>query len=140
MKILLAVDGSAHGKLAAEYVASHLALFGDKASVTALNVDPPLLARVANALGRDEVARYHAENSQNAFHDARAALGASPFTYEEVALVGDPGGEITKAAGSGGYDLVVMGSHGHGAFRNLLLGSVVTKVLGGCKVPVLVVR
>lgn len=139
MKILLAVDGSAHSRLAAEYVASHLSLFGEKASVTALNVDPPLMARVANALGRDDVERYHAENAQAAFHDPRATFAGSPLAYDEIAHVGDPGDEIVKTAG-GGYDLVVMGSHGQGAFRNLLLGSVVTKVLGGCKVPVLVVR
>jgi nucleotide-binding universal stress UspA family protein len=36
--------------------------------------------------------------------------------------------------------MVVMGSHGHGLFGNLVLGSVTTKVLAACKVPVLVIR
>jgi nucleotide-binding universal stress UspA family protein len=36
--------------------------------------------------------------------------------------------------------MIVMGSHGHGALSGLVLGSVVTKVLAACKVPVLVVR
>jgi len=34
----------------------------------------------------------------------------------------------------------VMGSHGHGALANLTLGSVSTKVLARCGVPVLLVR
>ena len=33
-----------------------------------------------------------------------------------------------------------MGSHGHGALGNLIIGSVATKVLASCKVPVLLVR
>jgi nucleotide-binding universal stress UspA family protein len=33
-----------------------------------------------------------------------------------------------------------MGSHGHGTLGNLVMGSVATQVLAGCKVPVLLVR
>ena len=33
-----------------------------------------------------------------------------------------------------------MGSHGVGALKNLVLGSVATKVLATCAVPVLLVR
>jgi nucleotide-binding universal stress UspA family protein len=33
-----------------------------------------------------------------------------------------------------------MGSHGHSALGNLVLGSVVTAVLALCKVPVLLIR
>jgi nucleotide-binding universal stress UspA family protein len=33
-----------------------------------------------------------------------------------------------------------MGSHGHGTFKNLIMGSVATKVLANCKVPVLLIR
>ena len=36
--------------------------------------------------------------------------------------------------------MVIMGSHGHGLFGNIVPGSVATKVLAGCKVPVLVIR
>jgi len=37
-------------------------------------------------------------------------------------------------------DLVMMGSHGHSALGNLVMGSVATQVLAHCKVPVLLVR
>jgi nucleotide-binding universal stress UspA family protein len=33
-----------------------------------------------------------------------------------------------------------MGSHGHGALTNLVMGSVATRVLAHCSVPVLLVR
>ena len=36
--------------------------------------------------------------------------------------------------------MIVMGSHGHGALINLVVGSVATEVLAACKLPVLIVR
>jgi nucleotide-binding universal stress UspA family protein len=57
-----------------------------------------------------------------------------------VKKVGDPAHEIASHAGSHGYDLIVMGTHGHTALGNLVMGSVATKVLASSKVPVLFFR
>ena len=38
------------------------------------------------------------------------------------------------------YDLIAMGTHGHTALANLVLGSVATKVLATAPVPVLLLR
>ena len=140
MKILLAVDGSSHSRRAVRYVTSNWRLFEGRAALTLLHVDPPLMTRVARALGREEVQRYHADNAKASLKHARAALRRARIAYTEQCLVGDPGTTISQTASAGRYAMVVMGSHGHGAFGNLLLGSVVTKVLHGCKVPVLIVR
>ena len=45
-----------------------------------------------------------------------------------------------KMAESGKYDLIVMGTHGHGSLGKLVMGSVSTQVLANCQVPVLLVR
>jgi len=37
-------------------------------------------------------------------------------------------------------DMIVMGSHGHGALRGLMMGSVATKVIAATTVPVLIIR
>jgi len=57
-----------------------------------------------------------------------------------IVKVGHVGETIAKVADSGRYDLLVMGSHGHGAIATLVVGSVTTQVLAHCKVPVLLVR
>jgi nucleotide-binding universal stress UspA family protein len=57
-----------------------------------------------------------------------------------VSKVGHPGELIAKTADSGKFDLVIMGSHGHSALGNLVMGSVATKVMAHCGTPVLLVR
>lgn len=47
---------------------------------------------------------------------------------------------IIKAANSEHCDLICIGSHGHGSVAQLLMGSVATKVLSLCDIPVLVHR
>ncbi len=54
--------------------------------------------------------------------------------------MGSAGTLIGKLADTGKFDLLVMGSHGHSALGNLVMGSVTTQVLAHCKTPVLLVR
>ena len=56
------------------------------------------------------------------------------------AKVGPAADTIAALATKGKYDLLMMGSHGHGLLGNLVLGSVTTKGMGKCRVPVLSVR
>ena len=51
-----------------------------------------------------------------------------------------PASTIVDTATSERCDLIVMGSHGHGALGQLLIGSVTTRVVATCSVPVLIVR
>ena len=57
-----------------------------------------------------------------------------------VHTVGHVGKSIAQLADEGKFDLVVMGSHGHGDLANLVLGSVATQVLAKTSVPVLLIR
>lgn len=51
-----------------------------------------------------------------------------------------PAQTIVDTAREERCDLIVLGSHGHGALGQLLLGSVVTRVAATCSIPVLIVR
>jgi nucleotide-binding universal stress UspA family protein len=60
---------------------------------------------------------------------------------EEVYVnYGLPEVEITELAKKENYDLIVMGTHGHGFLFSPLIGSTAKKVVKLSKVPVLVVR
>jgi len=51
-----------------------------------------------------------------------------------------PAKEIVHTAHAFGCDLIFMGSHGRSGLGQFLLGSVTTKVLSNCQIPVLVHR
>src|SRR5665213_1095507 len=53
-----------------------------------------------------------------------------------VLLRGEPAHEIVRTAGEQNVDLIVMSTHGHGAFYRFLLGSVTAKVLHETDCPV----
>lgn len=58
------------------------------------------------------------------------------ITVDRVAMLGEPAGEITDFVAADKIDLVMMPTHGYGPFRQLLLGSVTSKVLHDSHVPV----
>ena len=70
----------------------------------------------------------------------RAFFAEQDLTCEFVFETGHAPEHIAHAATRGKYDLVVLGSHGHSALGGLVMGSVSSRVLAECKVPVLVTR
>jgi nucleotide-binding universal stress UspA family protein len=61
-------------------------------------------------------------------------------SYSIVVKMGDPVNLIMEEAKAGKYDLIVMGSHGHGPVRAAMMGDTVLRVVKRSKIPVLVVR
>lgn len=59
--------------------------------------------------------------------------------YQLKTIQGSPGWVLTKLAKQKGYDLIIMGSHGHSDIAGMFLGSVTHKVLNTIYCPVLVV-
>jgi universal stress protein A len=72
--------------------------------------------------------------------DARKkALEAGAVRVESRLLQGFIGNEITNLATEGGFDLIVMGTHGRRGFQRLLLGSIAERVVRTAPCPVLTV-
>ncbi|WP_166206107.1 universal stress protein [Cognatiluteimonas telluris] len=140
MRIALAVDGSPASTRAARHVARLWKQLAGKRELTLLYVDELLLRAVETKLGKRGVERYRDENATFAFKGAKTVLARAKVDYSTLVVIDDPAAGIVKTVGVSKYDLLVMGSRGHGAFRNLVLGSVATKVLSSCKVPVTIVR
>ncbi len=64
-----------------------------------------------------------------------------PLSTEDIRVeVGNPTDQIVSLAETEGYDLVIMGTHGHGKLEETIVGSVAGGVIRKCKKPVLVVR
>jgi nucleotide-binding universal stress UspA family protein len=140
MNILLAVDGSGHTKKMLAYLVTHDELLAPTNKFTLLTVQPQLPPRARSMVGKEAVETYHREEAEKVLGPASQFLVRHGINPKSVAKVGHAGETISKVANTGKYDLLVMGSHGHGVFGNLVMGSVATQVLSHSKVPVLLVR
>jgi nucleotide-binding universal stress UspA family protein len=140
MKILLAVDGSAYSKKMLAYLATHEALLAPDHHYTVFNAQAALPPRAKAALGKAQVDAYYAEEAHKVLASTAKFLKRHGIDATQEWKVGAAGSLISQAAEKGDFDLLVMGSHGHTALGNLVMGSVATQVLAHCKTPVLLVR
>ncbi|GLS16604.1 MULTISPECIES: universal stress protein [Hydrogenophaga] len=140
MKILLAIDGSAYTKKMLAYLTTHEETFGPANEFTLFTVQNPLPPRARAAVGADVANGYYAEEAAKVTAPVVKFLARHGIDAKVVSKVGTPGELIAKQATAGKFDLVMMGSHGHSALGNLVMGSVATQVLAHCKAPVLLVR
>ena len=102
--------------------------------VTPLSYPAGVLERGHDITARD----LHAHIVQRAQKDLDQTLGPDldGISVTRVLLRGDPANEIVKTARERNVDLIVMSTHGYGAFYRFLLGSVTAKVLHESDCPV----
>ena len=140
MKILIAVDGSSYTKRMLAYLAAHDEWLSAGHSFTVVHAVPPVPARAAAVLDKALLKDYYADEGEKVLKTIRTFFAKQKIAAEFVVKVGSPAEVIATAADKGRYELLMLGSHGHGAFGNLVLGSVTTKVMANCRAPVLLIR
>ena len=133
-KIVVGMDGSERAEHALE-VALELAR-ANEASLTIAHVDEETIGKGGGHLRVDEPERI-AELKARAERMAESGIAAEVKVASTLA--GSTGSRIASIATEVGGDLIVVGSHGHGAVAGALLGSVAHKLLSVSHVPVLVV-
>lgn len=156
-KILYATDLSETAKEAARYALSLANEYG--ADLTVIHVIPDLVEEMSAGMGYDLVSHF-GQDKLNSFYEegleenkkavveriqkicqnAGNELGNCTVQQKVEVTIGHPVEEIVKMATEGGYDLVVLGTHGHSMLDDLLLGSVARGVVKKCPMPVLTVR
>jgi nucleotide-binding universal stress UspA family protein len=140
MKILIAADGSSYTKRMLAYLAAHDEWLGAAHAYTVVTVSPALPPRAAAVLDKATVEGYYEDETEKVFKPIREFFAQKGIQAEFVPKVGHAADEIAQLADEGKFDLLAMGSHGHGSLSNLVMGSVATKVLAHCKTPLLLVR
>jgi nucleotide-binding universal stress UspA family protein len=146
-KVLLTTDGSQYSEKAVSFAARLLGNTPCKLIVLTVFEEP------VYPMPRDEItppieAIPPFEDMREAFlddaeallNDARAPLLEAGVEVETKVRFGHPAAEILGELEEGGYEMVIMGSHGHGAFGEVLLGSVSYRISHHAKCPVLIVR
>ncbi|EGJ09717.1 MULTISPECIES: universal stress protein [Rubrivivax] len=140
MKILAAVDGSQFTKRMLAYLAAHDDWFGGQHQYTIVNAVGAVPPRAAAVLDKAVLKSHYEDEAEKVFKPIRAFFAKQGIKADFVYKVGPAADVVVALAEKGDYDLVVLGSHGHGSLANLVLGSVATKVLARCKTPALLIR
>lgn len=139
--ILLATDGSLSAKLATDEAVRFASATGwPLRVVTVWNTPIPVGYSFAALQLPPELRQLERTNARDAARAAvtRAAVADVDATFE--LREGLPAEEIVAAAEESHAALIVLGAHGWGAVKRLVLGSVSTQVLHEAPCPVLVVR
>jgi len=146
VKILLAVDGSDYTIKAVDFVITHFDLFKNATELHLLHVKSPIPAglasgRVHELLGQTVIDSYYKEEAERILAPAEELLLTAGIPFQSHYRVGEVAEEIRLYASKSMIDMIVIGSHGLGAIRSLVMGSVATKVLATTMpTPVLIVR
>ncbi len=138
-KILVPVDGSENSLRALDQ-----ALFLAKVAgsgVTAMHIieNPPTVYVESQKLLNDVMAKYRIESAK-VLDKCKQIAEKSGIAIDTVIAEGDPASNITGYAHKENFDIIVIGSRGLGRFKEVVLGSVSSKVLHHAKCSVLVVK
>lgn len=144
LRVGIALDGSGYGIAAMHFVLQQLALFGPAPTFTLIHVVPPAVAATLNADRRLPVGAEPSPAVATAIsrilNPVRKRFAQAGLATHEHGLIGEPGDEIARFARAKRLDLLVMGSHGRGALKAALLGSVARRVGALCTTPLLLIR
>lgn len=138
--VLVPVDGS---DSALRAVAHLLEIVHRRAppEIHLLNVQPQIMSGDVGPLVTTEMVKYtRLATGEEILRRARGLLDRAGVLYVASILFGVPAETIVRYVEDHEIDAVFMGTRGMSALRNLLLGSVATKVVGSAQVPVTLVK
>ncbi len=141
MKILVCVDGSKHSEKAIEK-ASLIADSNHVTEVTLIHIDEGKLDRSSFAKtgeGRSftvmdggnlkKLQQEDREERKNILQKAAKVFENKNIKVRKILKKGHPSQSIISIASKEGFDMIVIGSRGHGGLKKMLLGSVSNAVV-----------
>jgi nucleotide-binding universal stress UspA family protein len=141
MKILIPIDGSDYANRALDHVVASVAGYKEMPQLFLLNVQWKLASgNVKRFINQETINDYYREQGMEALASARKKLDAAGLAYIYHISVGTPAAAIVQYAQEQKIDEIVMSAHGQTTLSDLLLGSVVSKVLHLADMPVLLIK
>jgi nucleotide-binding universal stress UspA family protein len=106
---------------------------------TALTVLPLIPPRAAAFLSRESIDGWYQEEAEKVLAPVQAFGKQNGWALDVRYVAGHAGDEVVALCEQGDFDLIVMGTHGHSALANVVMGSTATRVLARSKKPVLLI-
>jgi nucleotide-binding universal stress UspA family protein len=139
MNILLAVDDSPYSRHMLAWLGARQEWLAAEQRYAVVHVQTPLPNGLRLLLDDTEVRARRTAEADEVFRPVRSFLQRHGISAEYFHPEGSAADLIIEQASRWHADMIVMGSHGHGAIGQLALGSVVSRVLANTPVPVVVV-
>ncbi len=141
-KILFPTDFSEASHHALDYAVKLATMFGAELEIVHIMFDEANI--VSFYLPQMTMHNISGEFEEGATKQFDEFLANAPelegVKYTRKLLKGTPYNEIAKEAEAGGYDLIVIGTHGRSGLEHVLFGSTAEKVVRKAPCPVLTVR
>lgn len=88
----------------------------------------------------DEIDDFETESDEKFLNTYKDKLEQKGFKVQVELGFGSPKKSISKIVNASDFDLLVLGSHGHTGFKDLLFGTTVDGVRHKVKIPIMIVR
>lgn len=137
-RILVAADESAFAARAADVALELARSLGAELAFMHV-IDPSLVSAPESGIPAGQLIALAEQDGRRLLAAFSQRASAQPPPLEFI-HVGKPATEIVKAAKDWPADLIVIGCHGRGGVKRVLLGSVAETVMRQAACPVLVVR
>jgi nucleotide-binding universal stress UspA family protein len=142
VRILLPVDGSPSAVRATQKLVETLGWYKEAPAVDLLTVHLPLpkVPNMGAFVSKEMIQKYYDDECGEMLAPSRAVLDAGGTRYAVHQRVGQIAETIVDHATESGADIIFMGTRGRSALASMALGSVATRVLHLCHIPVLLVH
>ncbi|MEI7430367.1 MAG: universal stress protein [Betaproteobacteria bacterium] len=141
-RVLLPIDGSECALRGVALVISKQSCYArpEDLEIHLVNVQPAFSNDVSRFVSHEQIAAFHREEGEKMMQGAIALLDSAGVKYTCHYKIGAVAEEIIQLAETLNCYQIVMGTHGRGAFSELLMGSITLKVIQLSKIPVLLVK
>ena len=142
-KILVPVDFSPHAEHAFRYATTLAHRFGAKLGLLHVVENPFVTGAWSSEMYVPNIPDLLENLIAGAEHDLatlKASAAALGITVDTAVVTGRPAHSIVEYAMNGGFDLIVMGTHGRTGLSHVVMGSVAERVVRKAPCPVLTMR
>jgi manganese transport protein len=112
------------------------ALGGDEAQYTLIHV----VETIGAMFYGDAIEDHKTSMDEKLLQEYKDMLVLKGYHVSTKLAFGSPGKSIPKIVNEGGFDLLVMGTHGHTGFKDIAFGTTVNRVRHRIKIPLFIVK
>jgi nucleotide-binding universal stress UspA family protein len=142
LKVLLPVDGSPSAVRATQKLIETLDWYKEppEIEVVVVHLPVPRVPNLGAFVSKEMIQNYYDDECGAMLAPSRDLLDAAGVAYTVHQLTGPIAETIVQQATQSGSHMIYMGTRGMSALANMALGSVTTRVLHLCHIPVVLIH